>query len=198
MVITYFGVPLADWLAGAILIATILGMFVAAYLAGWFDNRHRKRSACDAILKEIEDTEIALTTEMHTATDRRVEGVYYKNAFLNKEAYESIIDSGVFIEFLPTAQNTLSNFYGNLKLRNELMVRISNYHEIFFLNDTSNERQKQWNKSVLPYQLTVTNYELYLKNNLELLKQVIKDERPYSSLDIIIQIGSIIAAFRIF
>ena len=194
--ITIFGIPLADWLAFAILLATVVGMFVAAYLAGWFDNRHSKRNACDAIIREIQDTETALTSEMHTATEKKIEGVYYKNAFLNKEAYESIIDSGVFIEFLPTAQNTLSNFYANLKLRNELMVRIANYNEIFFLNDTSPERQKEWNKMVLPYQLTMTHYELYLKNNLDLLKQVIEDERPYSSLDVIKQIGRIITTIH--
>lgn len=191
--ITFQGVVLADWLAIAILLSTVVGIFVASYLAGSFENRHRKRNACDALIRELEDTETELTSSVN-ATERKIEGVYYKNAFLNREAYESIVHSGVFLEFVPTAQNTLSNFYANLKLRNELIIRIANYNEIFFLNNISQARQKEWNKAVLPYQLTVTHYELYIKNNLELLKQVIKDERPFSSLDVIRYIGYFITA----
>lgn len=176
---------LADWLAIGILVATVIGIFAAAYLGGFFDNRHRKRKACSAIIRELEDTGEALASNEYEATERKDEGVYYKNAFLTREAYESILHSGVFTEFLPTTQIALSKFYGSLKLRNELMIRIANYNEIFFLNNTSLERDVEWRRMVLPYQQTVTQYESILNNLLVTLIELLKDERPKSSLDVL-------------
>jgi hypothetical protein len=83
--ITFQAVVLADWLAILILLSTIVGIFGASYLAVWFENRHRKRNACNSLIRELEDTEAELKSP-HNAIQRKVEGVYYKNAFFNKEA----------------------------------------------------------------------------------------------------------------
>lgn len=170
------GVVLADWIAISILIATVAGIFFASWIGSAIDRRHRKRNACNAILRELQDTDIALNTELHPVTQDRDNGIFYRNAFLNADAYESVLHSGVFTEISPQTQNVLSNFYLRVKLRNQLLVIISNYNDRFFLNDVSQQRFDRWNIQSRSHHQTVTSYEDDIRNGLDTLRTMLNEE----------------------
>jgi hypothetical protein len=127
----------------AIAVASIGALFVATWVDRHVKDRRRKRNACKAIIREIEDTVDGLDPQKNFV-NRRTSNVFYTSVFLNADAYESVLHSGVFTEFEPETQNALSNFYINVKLRNELLKILSNYENMFFINDRTPERSERW------------------------------------------------------
>lgn len=172
------GLSRTDWIAIIGIIVAILSIGIPIVVSDRdrrVKEKIRKTNAYDAIMKELDDTDRALNTNLHTAT-RIGNDIFYRNAFLNADAYDSILYSGFFTEFLPRTQNTLSNFYITLKLRNALLRKISDYSDMFFLNDISKQRRDRWQIESRPYRLTITQYERHLRDNLNLIRQMISEE----------------------
>ncbi len=107
---------------------------------------------------------------------RRGDRVSYRIAFLFTAAYDSVIHSGIYLEFSPKVQIELTNFYSAIKLRNETIEKLSRYYDTFFMNDKSEERRNRWDSDRTTFEIGITDHEKYIKQRLDAIEKLMDEE----------------------
>jgi hypothetical protein len=64
----------------------------------------------------------------------------YTNAYLESDAYESGLHSGFITHLSTHTQHILTSLYSRVRSRNELIVYIERFEDMFFLYDDSIQR----------------------------------------------------------
>jgi hypothetical protein len=165
--------------AGTLSILVAIAIFVAERMYDRLrreqDDREIKCNSCNAILKEIDDHKDAFTNPNYTHK-RPSSELEYVEAFFNTDAYDSVLNSGLFTHFDVDTQNTLSNLYIRIKLRNELLAYIDRYRDLFFLYDNAPTRYSRWNEEVFRYEVSMSDREKEIKDLMEAAEVYIEKE----------------------
>jgi hypothetical protein len=163
----------------------IIATLVFLYVQQVRERHDMIRRACLAILREMKENKETLTGtkfphimyNVNSASNNE-ERVNYTNAFLDLNAYESIVYSGYFTHFSVDTQHTLTILYGRVRNRNEVVKYREHYQDMFFLNDESEERVAKWYKRVERYDLFLTQLEHQIVKSLDDAELLIKKEIP--------------------
>src|SRR5688572_24776813 len=169
---TQFGI--SEWIA----LIGIGAIFAVSVIDRQVDSNHRKRIACYSIIREIDDTEFAYTSNDYPHVVREGDGVDYVNAFLNTDIYQSLISTGEIMEFKTEVQNDLSNFYINIMYRNEALKDFNRHNAMFFINGVTQDRLDRWTTERVRYEVPLTQYENYIRQNLDDVRTEIRNELP--------------------
>jgi hypothetical protein len=145
------------------LIITII-FFIIERLVEWWSRKReeneRKRRSCNAILKEIEDHRDTLRNpKLQSEYVVRGQDIKYSQRVLAADAFESVLHSGLFTNFQSETQNSLTNLYLRIRLRNDTLLYLNRFHDTFFLYDNSQKRQDLWTQSIRPHEFMLTNLE---------------------------------------
>lgn len=86
----------------------------------------------DSIVKELVDGEMALTDKRMDEASYIQEGmdVKYFNRVLNTAVYDSLINSGMFLQLDTTFQQELADLYIRVKARNDLVYKIQHLRPV--------------------------------------------------------------------
>ena len=108
------------------------------------------------------------------------QNIFYRNAFVNNDAYDSVISTGMFMEFKRDVQKELSDFYITLQLRNEAIRELNRYADRFFLDGFTPEKGERWKLERVRYESVIMEYENYIKVNLDKIRARMYEELPSS------------------
>jgi len=158
-------------------IGGIGALFVAHWIDRVIESRRKKRNACEALMRELKDTNEALNTDKHPMVIREPD-IHYRSAFLNEDVYLGILHSEVFTEFESSTQNSLSNFYIKIRLRNKELAYLSDHRDQFFLDDTQKRTFADWTTKIRQREYNITMRDEELRNSLELIKSMLQEEIP--------------------
>jgi len=142
----------------------------------------RINRACDSIIMEMEDLKNSFdgTVEM-LGEDPDYQ---FRNVYLNTDAYESILSSGLFTYLRKDTQDRLANMYIRIKLHNKFMRYREVFRDQFFLYDNSEKRQLSWADKVWRYDYILNQYEKDIVNLYDTVKSLISGEKNRSYDDI--------------
>lgn len=144
------------------------------------ENNERKSRSCNAILKEIEDHRDTLRNPKYLKECViRGRDIRYNSRILTADAFESVLHSGLFTNFKSETQNSLTNLYLRIRLRNDYLIYLNRFHDTFFLYDDSQERQDLFMQRARAYETTLTNIEKEINIYLDGIPTLIRnDELP--------------------
>jgi hypothetical protein len=156
-------------------ILSIVIPVIAAIFLFWLqqrlERRDQMRRSSDAVLKEIEETRDALVSEQEkrirynivklSESKNNIKGhVDYRNIYLNTDAYDSILHSGLFTNFSVETQHTLSKLYSRIRSHDDLITYLQHFRDAFLINNvTTEDKEKRWKGESQPYELTLTEWE---------------------------------------
>jgi hypothetical protein len=156
-----------------------------------------KRSS-EAILKEIDENEHVLRggnyekitytvedklLEQNKTSDNQVVVVNYTNAYLDMDAYQSIVFSGSFTHFSASTQHKLTMLYSRIRSRNETITYTDHLEDMFFMheddsnNNISQQRKEKWFKDIRKYDLLITRYENEILQYLDEVRPLLNEEK---------------------
>jgi hypothetical protein len=146
----------------ALIVAVII--FIIERVLEWLsrkkENKEIRRRSCNAILEEIKDNRDTFTNPDYQDDYLIYDpGKKFSTRSLNSAAFESVLHSGLFTRFETETQNSLSNLYLRIKLRNEYIIHLNGFYDTFFLYDRSPKRQELWQQVVRRYGELLTLYE---------------------------------------
>lgn len=186
-----------SWVQLIVAIFAIAGPVVlTVYLYRHGESREKNdimRRACEAILRELQENEEALTTKRHKRIEYPIgkqsaapvnsarsyeEGVSYTNAYLNIDAFDSILHSGIFTHFGIETQHTLSELYSRVRNHNEMITYTNEFEDRFFSDGDSDEKRKRWQKEVERYEIILTKWEYEILPLLYDARRKVQDEKP--------------------
>jgi hypothetical protein len=127
------------------------------------ESREIRRRSCNAILKEIEDHRDTLRNpNLRHEYVQRSGTIKYSIRVLTSDAFESVLHSGLFTHFQTETQNSLTNLYIRIRLRNHFILYLSQFRDTFFLYDNSQKRQELYLQKIYPYEdmLTILDREI--------------------------------------
>lgn len=143
-----------------------------------------KRS-CGSIIKEIDENKKLLESkeyekiEYNLNSKLRPNKIKYTNAYLDSEAYKSVLHSGFFTFFSTNTQNKLALLYGRIQSRNELISYVDHFQDIYFLHhDDSESDLEKWYKKVERYDILLAKWEEEILVLLDEVKGLVKEEQP--------------------
>ena len=107
------------------------------------------------ILSELQENKESLISNFHSRINYTpsnqpdsLKQVNYINAYLELDAYESIINSGLIKYLQIDIQRMLATLYGRIRSRNKLITYMDSFEDLFFLYDESEDRLNKWYKRV--------------------------------------------------
>lgn len=129
------------------------------------------------IQKELEDHETAFASNEY---DLIVDNKKYpfKSMFLNVDAYESLLNSGLFTHFKEDTQQDLANLYIRIKLHNEYQIQRSLIRSIFV---NSNNKEDNWATVIAPCDVILNRYQNDINDNIITIKKLIEEKENISS-----------------
>lgn len=159
-------------------IIALLGI-AALFIVSWFDRRaviaRNKKIACHSIIIEIDEMERGFKNGGYEKIEYG--DISYTNAFFSIDAYDSLIQSGNFMELKKDTQNRIKNFYISAKLRNEAIHELGKYYDEFFVDSPTPDRKERWNKDERRrYEYPITVYEKYILDNFDNIRKTMSDE----------------------
>lgn len=175
---SWWTIPFGDIIAIVLLTVTIAVIFLVSSLDRKADLNHKKKIACLSIKGELQDAMLAFKDDSEFELVKHGKEVSYRLAYLYSDAFDSLVHSGIYLEFKPKVQTALSNFYYVIKFRNTVMRDLSHHYDTFFLNDVSDERKKRWDSEKLNFELVITEQEKYIRDNLESIIKLMDEELP--------------------
>jgi hypothetical protein len=145
-----------------------------------------KRS-CGAIIKEIEENEkIVAGKEYEKIVYKTIDKltgqhniVKYTNAYLDSEAYKSVLFSGFFTYFSSNAQHKLTLLYGRIHSRNKFIFYVDQLQDLYFLHNKDPKSDlDDWYKKVERYDSLLTRWEEEICGLLYEVNALVKEEQP--------------------
>ena len=149
-------------------------------------ERRNRKEAYTALIREIEENKNIL--EDHTKYEKIKYDVSldiqsknicieYTNAYLDIEAFQSIIYSGYFTKLDSETQHNLTHLYDRIKSHNETITYVDHYQDLFFIfNDTSDANMKKWYNNIERYDNMLTALEKEIKIYLNQGKYLLEKE----------------------
>ena len=171
-------IPIGDIIAITLLVITIVVIFLVSFLDRKADINHKKKIACKSIKQEIQDARLAFKEDGEYELVSRGDNVSYRLAYLYTDAFDSLINSGIYLEFSTKVQNELSGFYNAVKRRNATMRDLTRYYDTFFMNDTSAKRRERWNAERTTFEIGITDHEKYIRERLDFIEKLMDEETP--------------------
>jgi len=175
-----------NWFQGLLsVLAVIVTIVVYMHEQSKIRKETLKRS-CDALQREIKENKVTLTTGEYKNVNYALNDdqyVNYTNAYLDKDAYESVLFSGSFSFFTAITQHKLTMLYGRIKSYNETITYIDHFQDFFFMYDDvdntnqSKKRLEKWYKDVSRYDLLLTKYEKEIRQLLDEVEPLIETEK---------------------
>lgn len=84
----------------------------------------------------------------------------YRNMLFTFNAFDSLLNSGLFTYFHVTTQNRLSNLYSRIKVHNMVLEKRDDAQLQFFMNgDYSQQRITLWKYHILPQNVILNRYQ---------------------------------------
>jgi hypothetical protein len=171
------------------IISVILSVGLAVILYLHQQNKQRSESirrSSEAIVQEMEATKRALNSEEYEKIQYKIQisdggqgTVKYTNAYLDTEAYKSVLHSGFFTFFSANTQHKLTLLYGRIQSHNELISYVDHFQDLYFMNhDNSKENVDEWYQKVQRYDVLLTKWEEEITQLLGEVKNLIESEQP--------------------
>jgi hypothetical protein len=176
----------STWLQNVLSVAAVIAT-VAVY---WREqskirNETIKRS-CDALLHEIEINQQTIVSDKYEHITYTLEknpagkqiSVNFTNAFLDIDAYQSILFSGSFTHFTVDTQYRLTMLYSRIRNHNDVLSYTDHFQDLFFLHENeTKETLDKWFSSVSRYDLLITRWENEILQFFEEVKPLLQKER---------------------
>lgn len=169
-----------------------VALAVAAIVISIFIYRHKEVSdrnnllqrSYKTLLMELEENKPALEPDakhqrvkypLPSSKEGDIKEVNYTNAYLDVDAYESILYSGNITHLPPETQKRIIQLYQRIKKHNEVLSWTNQFEDMFFLDgNNTTERLASWHSEVKRYEKNLTKLEMEM---LPLMNSVIKDIR---------------------
>lgn len=130
-------------------------------------------NTCNAILKEINNHK----NTFESSTDPIIgDEINYIERILNTDAYDSIIQSGLFSQFEEDTQTALSNLYQRIRLRNESLKHLNKLGDMNILIPNSPSKMNELTERSQYYQRTVTLWEIEIRGLLYGVEVLVRKE----------------------
>jgi len=100
----------------------------------------------------------------------------FKSMFLNIDAYESLLHSGLFTHFNEETQDRLANLYNRVKLHNEFQTHRTILRCRFDMDEYSKDKEKKWSILIAPCDVILNLYQKEIKELIGSVKQLIDEE----------------------
>jgi hypothetical protein len=100
----------------------------------------------------------------------------FKSIFLNVDAYESLLNSGLYTRFPELTQIGLANLYIMIKLHNEYQIQRSLLRGMFLINNTNNKRS-DWPLVCLDCDEILSRYQKQIRDFTEKMITLAKQEK---------------------
>jgi hypothetical protein len=150
------------------------------------ERKEAVKRSCGAILREIEENKKLLESKEYEKIEYNIQDqltgpnniVKYTNAYLDSEAYKSILHSGFFTFFDVYTQHKLTLLYERIHGRNELISYVDHFQDLYFLyNDNSKANLDKWYKKVERYDILLTKWEEEILNLLDEVKLLLNKNK---------------------
>lgn len=140
------------------------------------DDVRERMSRCYAtIIKELEDHSNAFKKpEFNEITDNKV--FPFKSMFLNVDAYESLLNSGLYTRFPELFQIGLANLYIIIKLHNKYQIQRSLLRGMFLIERHDNNRS-DWPLVCLDCDEILSRYQKEIRDFTEIMKTLAEQEK---------------------
>ena len=170
-----FGVPL-----------TVGIPFMILIISRYLDKKGILTRSSDALIQEINDNREALEGKKsyqiisYKTTDPRTNQkfqVKYVNAFLDFEAYESVISSGELSHFKVKTQYYVTYIYTRIKNHNEMINYTNEFEDRYFIGAEDKEKRKRWEKEVEKYEISLSKWEQEILENIPLAIKELEREK---------------------
>ena len=187
-------IPVREALTPTLIYLTIVAIVVGIavplviyIIQQWSEKRGRISRSCDAIIKEIRQNKLVTTGTKYDRIKYRVYDqshnliaeVDYVNAFLETDAYQSVLNSGLFTHFCVDTQNSLTSLYARIKSRNELITYMDKYEDLFFLyNAATGQSLDRWYASIEKYDVLMTDWEKEILEWVDEVEDLLIKEKP--------------------
>jgi hypothetical protein len=179
-----FGGLFQSWLQAALAVAAIVISIYIYRHKEVSDRNNVLQRSYQTLLMELEENKPALEPgakhqrvryPLPSGNEDDIKEVSYTNAFLDVDAYESILYSGN-ITYLPSpTQKRIIMLYQRIKKHNEVLSWTNQFEDMFFLDgDTTNAKLAKWHSEVKRYEKNLTKLEIEI---LPLMNKVIEDIR---------------------
>ncbi len=167
----------------AVIVAIAIPIIIYV-LQQWIDKRDRIRRSCHAVIRELSQNKIALTDNKYKHIKYKLDKLYedkikyinYTNVYLESDAYQSVLNSGLFTHFSIDTQNSLTSLYARISSRNELITYVDHYEDTFFIfHNLSDNTLKTWYSKIEKYDILLTEWEseiYYWIDKVELLLNI--------------------------
>lgn len=147
---------------------------IATIALYWYKDKKDQKQVIErskrSIKKEIEENKIGLQNEAFlvsyvkkykTKDDFHVN---FSNYYFDTTAFDSIVHSGYFVRIDEKMQHDFTSLYHRIKKHNDVIDRLDEYEDVFFLNEKNESRKQQWSKAVMKYHKYLTELDLEIKN----------------------------------
>jgi hypothetical protein len=146
--------------------------------------KNERNDTINVILNELQENKKALLSNVHSRINYVIEDsqlnikeINYINAYLELDAYESVLHSGL-IKHLPIdIQSRLTMLYSRIRSRNELIAYTNRFEDMFFIYDDSQERLNRWYKKIQKYDILLTQWEAEIIDLLEETERKVHKKR---------------------
>lgn len=167
------------------IVVPIVAALFLLWIQQYLEKRDRLRRSCEAILREIEEMKDSLLSEQEKqiryhivdlsgAPNNLRRQVDYRNIYLNTDAFESVLYSGLFTQFSVETQHNLSKLYSRVKSHNDIITQIQRLHNNFLLSSVSEQRYQRVKN---PYEQTITKMEKEMTSLAYIVQMNIRSEQ---------------------
>lgn len=167
-------------------LSVYLAISLPLYQQAKGESKNRKE-AYAALIREIEENKSILEDnkkyekikyDLNSEIKSKNISIEYTNAYLDIEAFQSIIYSGYFTKLDSETQHNLTHLYDRIKSHNEIITYVDHYQDLFFIfNDSSDANMRKWYNNIERYDNLLTDLEkeikIYLNQGEYLLKKEI-------------------------
>jgi len=172
-------------------VAGVIAAIGLYFLEQKLEKRNNLLRSTETILKELQDNKYYLSSNHHehikyvirdtveSKDNKNIQNVIdYTNGYLEIDAYESVLSSGLLTHFSVSTQHHLTLLYSRIRSRNNLITYRDKFEDHFFLNDDSESRREKWYKKVQKYDIVLTEWEKEIKDLMDKSEVLIEKEKP--------------------
>jgi hypothetical protein len=175
------------WWQVIIAVASILLTVIFYFHQQSTSKKEAIKRSCGAIIKEIEENKKILGSNEYEKISYKTNSqptiqnsiIKYTNAYLDSEAYKSVLYSGFFTFFSAKTQHKLTLLYGRVHSRNDLLSYVHHFKDLYFLhNRDPKSNLDDWYKKVERYDILLTRWEKEIAGLLDEVNALIIEEQP--------------------
>jgi hypothetical protein len=166
-------IVLSFWQVVTNVVAIVVSVVFTIGFYAWTQRKEkekREKETRSALREELDKHKKDLDSNLQDYMQEYVSSTGTNEKFVNRffptTAYDSVVHSGVITSYDKDEQYELSEIYWRFKMHNEVLLRLYDFYNTFFMDDVSEKRQRQWQSRALPMFELLNNWENELKTSI--------------------------------